>query len=221
MKSKWGRVVFWALAVTAVLYVCTRIVVVLLSARRQDEVGTSPWVGEAIAAGLLLTVLVVIALFRRNAAQARAALPALRSRYPDAVVMRSVLRAEDRGIMGEIAETTGAYKPPQTVAVVLQSDSVSWWIGCRPKLIANARVVPREYRVGSLTHGFSDFRALFATCEADGAQSEVPIILARDNTAIPRHLDAGQYQEIRDRLVASPRAQALPNAYGERLMPER
>lgn len=195
-----GNLLIWLLLGAALLYIGTRVAATLLSASRLERrTGLSGT--DIFVVSVLLGLFLIAVLLRWIVRRSRLAAESLRKRFPDAVVVPSVLRAEDRSVMERVASPVlGVFKPPQYATVVLTAESVSWWTRGRPMLVAQASVLADSYRAGSIAHGLGTFPALIAKCQTGAGEIDLPILLMQEATVFPRHVDAQGMEAIRTRL---------------------
>ncbi|WP_308797718.1 hypothetical protein [Agromyces silvae] len=195
------------LALAAAAIVLRLIVGISGAVRVEHEFGFNA-VDLVVGSFLLSAILLAIGFLwqRRNARQA---LSVLRRRYPDAIVLRVVLRSQDDHVFQAGAHTTQRYKSPHVASAVITRDWVCWFIGVRPKLAAKADIVPGGFRLAELPHNAGTFTALLARTHAEDSAVELPIIPMREASFFPRSFDGAMYQALlRDVCADLPGAQA-------------
>lgn len=188
----------WLIVAALVVYIGGRVAATLISASRlEDRSGIAT--GDILIVTVLLSLLLIALFLRWTVRRSRLTAESVREHFPDAVVLPGVLRAEDRSVMQQVASpVAGVYRPPQYATVVLEADSVSWWVGWRrrPKLAGRASVLTGRYRVGTITHGIGVFPALIAVCAAESGEVELPVLPMRERSVFPRQLEPSVLEGI-------------------------
>ena len=116
----------------------------------------------------------------------RARAKRVRELHPNDVVVPTSLRAEEARVLMDLAGVVVEEKP-QIACVVLRRDTISWWIGRKPRLVATISFdEPIQYSRGRYEHFGHQETNLIAEGTVAGSRIRLPLIIIEEVGFWPR-----------------------------------
>ncbi|WP_143231349.1 hypothetical protein [Agromyces cerinus] len=110
----------------------------------------------------------------------------VRELHPNDVVVATSLRADEARVVRDISGAVVEEKP-QLACVVLRRDTLSWWIGRKPRLVATISFdEPIQYSRGRYEHFGHQETNLIAEGVIGGRKIRLPLIIVEEKGFWPR-----------------------------------
>ena len=183
--KRWRRWVPIAVVVLAVVAIAMRIAVAVAGGRSvTDESGLTAFDVALVCIGVSVGGLVMAFGFVTQSVRVR--VRRVRKLHPNDVAVPTSLRAEEARVLMDVSGAVVDEKP-QIACVVLRRDTLSWWIGRKPRLVATISFdEPIQYSRGRYEHFGHQETNLIAEGTVAGRRIRLPLIIIEEEGFWPR-----------------------------------